>query len=54
MSNQPHPEFELKEVLVCIVLAFCIAAGSVTANQRQPKAADRFCMRALVLACFDP
>jgi len=26
----PPPEFERDEVLVCVVIAFCIAAASVT------------------------
>jgi hypothetical protein len=34
MSGEPAPEFEQDEVLVCIVLAFCIAAGSITAVYR--------------------
>jgi hypothetical protein len=34
MSSEPTPEFNRDEVLVCIVLAFCLTAGSVTAIYR--------------------
>jgi len=30
----PPPEFERDEVLVCVVIAFCIAAASVTTIYR--------------------
>jgi hypothetical protein len=31
MYSGPNPEFERDEVLVCMALAFCIAAASVSA-----------------------
>jgi hypothetical protein len=30
LARMPPPEFERDEVLVCMVIAFCIAAASVT------------------------
>lgn len=34
MSGQPCPDFERDQVLVCIALAFCGAAGMITAIYR--------------------
>jgi hypothetical protein len=34
LSPMPAPEFDRDEVLVCMVLAFCIAAASVTTVYR--------------------
>jgi hypothetical protein len=34
MSFQPTPEFERDQVVVCMVLAFCGAAGLITAIYR--------------------
>ena len=34
MAREPTPEFERDEVLVWIVLALCLAAGSITAIYR--------------------
>jgi len=34
MSREPTPEFDREEVLVCIVVAFCIAAASISVIYR--------------------